>query len=190
MGSALTPLKFGVLGVEEISKRRHCGRMGSQPSVENIKWVSLIGSEMSFHAYLWMIFLLRVGVFLKNSESGRRYTEPCTEGLPHICPLLTFIQTFFFVILTRPMWIQAKPLPIFLGLLSTKTQNVHGFFPHLSHFSLSNPVFPMFNFITIILPSFTSTSFEEPNSSLLSDSHWISHIPFSKAPLQQVLDKQ
>lgn len=136
--------------------------MGSQPSVETLKQVSSIRNEMSFHAYLWLIFLLRVGVFLKNSESGRRYMEPRTEGLPHICPLLTFMKFKHFSLLSWPMWIQAKPLPTFLDLLSTKTQNIHGFFPRLSHFSLSNPVFHMFNLITIILPSFTSTSFEEP----------------------------
>lgn len=82
--SALTPFKFGAWDrvggdMEKMTLWKHgisavCWRYKKE-------WAWL-KNGMAFHAYLLLLFLLRAGVFLKNSESGWRYMEWHTEVLP------------------------------------------------------------------------------------------------------------
>lgn len=102
----------------------------------------------------------------------------------HLSPTVIHkVETFFFITLTKSVRKEAKAfLSISLDLLSTNTQNIHGFFStSFCPFSLPKPVFH--TFITSILPSFTSTSFEESDISVPIE--LVTHVP-SKTPLQQV----
>lgn len=63
------------------------------------------------------------------------------------------IQTISFIILTRAIRIQAKPLHISLDLFSANMQNIHAFFLHLSDiFHPEKTVFHTFISIMVILP--------------------------------------
>lgn len=86
------------------------------------------------------------------------------------------------------MRIHAKPLPISLDLFSANMQNIHAFFLHLSDiFHPEKIVFHTFISIMVILPYLHFHFFWRARQFY---SHWISHLPSSSAPLEQVLKKQ
>lgn len=102
----------------------------------------------------------------------------------HLSPTVIHkVETFLFITPTKSVRNKAKAfLSISLDLLSTNTQNIHVFFStSFCPFSLPKPVFH--TFITSILPSFTSTSFEESDISVPIE--LVTHIPW-KISLQQI----
>lgn len=56
----------------------------------------------------------------------------------HLSPTVIHkVETFFFITLTKSTTVKAKALSISLDLLSTNTQNIHGFFPTFQSFFIT-----------------------------------------------------
>lgn len=192
-GSALTPLKSRAQdrvggNMEKIMLWKHgisalCWRYKKE-------WARLKNGT-AFYVYLQLLFLLRAGLFLKNSEPGWRHMEPHTRvSARGICPSSSFVhvQAISFSILTRSVRIQTKPLPISLYLFSANMQNICVVLSaSFRHFSSSKIVFQTFISITVIVPYLHFHFFQRARQFY---SQSISHIPSSSAPLEQVLDKQ